>query len=269
MRAIDFEYDGTLLSDYDFIICKFDYASGADVVDAGSNITFNTISRDKGKSNLLTGTRYDERIQASFDICKNPDLFTDMEISNDEYRDIFRWLNRREFLKFRIVDEDSDDDLCYYNASFNVDKINIHETLYGMRLTMETDSTFGYGEEESVVINVTNPSLTYNLYNISDEIGDLFPVVKITCNASGDLTIKNETANCMTVIKNCTLGEIITLDNANQLIETSSAGHYLYNDFNFEFFKITNSFLNRNNVISASQNCKIEISYYPVIKGSL
>lgn len=99
MRAIDFEYDNQYLSDYGFIICDFNFSSGANEVDAGSTITFNKISRHSGKRYGLSSTQYDECITTSFDICKNPDIYDpeDMEISNDEYRDIMRWLNRREF----------------------------------------------------------------------------------------------------------------------------------------------------------------------------
>lgn len=155
MRAIDFEYDNQYLSDYGFIICDFNFSSGANEVDAGSTITFNKISRHGGKRYGLSSTQYDECVTTSFDICKNPDIYDpeDMEISNDEYRDIMRWLNRREFLKFQVIDDGNDNferDTCYYNASFNVDKIKINEKLCGMRLTMETDKPFGYGQEQSV-----------------------------------------------------------------------------------------------------------------------
>lgn len=50
MRAIDFEYDNRYLSDYGFIICDFNFGSGANEIDAGSTITFNKISRHSGKN---------------------------------------------------------------------------------------------------------------------------------------------------------------------------------------------------------------------------
>ena len=49
MYACDFEYDGQYLSDYGFIICNFNGSSDFDVVSAGSKITFNTVSRHRGK----------------------------------------------------------------------------------------------------------------------------------------------------------------------------------------------------------------------------
>lgn len=273
MRAIDFEYDNQYLSDYGFIICDFNFSSGANEVDAGSTITFNKISRHSGKRYGLSSTQYDECITTSFDICKNPDIYDpeDMEISNDEYRDIMRWLNRREFLKFQVIDDGNDNferDTCYYNASFNVNKIKINEKLCGMRLTMETDKPFGYGQEQSVSWTFSDSNVSKILSDISDEIGYTYPTVIITINRNGDLSLYNELENCTTVIKNCKVGEVITLNGDTQIITTTYAGHDICNDFNFEFFRIGNTINNRNNRISVSLPCNVVIKYTPIIKDT-
>lgn len=273
MRAIDFEYDNQYLSDYGFIICDFNFSSGANEMDAGSTITFNKISRHSGKKYSLSSTQYDECITTSFDICKNPDIYDpeDMEISNDEYRDIMRWLNRREFLKFQVIDDGNDNferDTCYYNASFNIDKIKINEKLYGMRLTMETDKPFGYGQEQSVSWTFSDSNVSKILSDISDEIGYIYPTVIITINRNGDLSLYNELENCTTVIKNCKVGEVITLNGDTQIITTTYASHDICNDFNFEFFRIGNTINNRNNRISVSLPCNVVIKYTPIIKDT-
>ena len=273
MRAIDFEYDNQYLSDYGFIICDFNFGSGANEIDAGSTITFNKISRHSGKKYSLSSTQYDECVTTSFDICKNPDIYDpkDMEISNDEYRDIMRWLNRREFLKFQVIDDGNDNferDTCYYNASFNVDKIKINEKLCGMRLTMETDKPFGYGQEQSVSWTFSDSNVSKILSDISDEIGYTYPTVIITINRNGDLSLYNELENCTTVIKNCKVGEVITLNGDTQIITTTYASHDICNDFNFEFFRIGNTINNRNNRISVSLPCNVVIKYTPIIKDT-
>lgn len=273
MRAIDFEYDNQYLSDYGFIICDFNFSSGANEVDAGSTITFNKIPRHSGKRYSLSSTQYDECITASFDICKNTDIYDpeDMEISNDEYRDIMRWLNRREFLKFQVIDDGNDNferDTCYYNASFNIDKIKINEKLYGMRLTMETDKPFGYGQEQSVSWTFSDSNVSKILSDISDEIGYIYPTVIITINRNGDLSLYNELENCTTVIKNCKVGEVITLDGDTHIITTTYTSHDVCNDFNYEFFRIGNTINNRNNRISVSLPCNVVIKYTPIIKDT-
>lgn len=272
MYAIDFEYDGQYLSDYDMIICHFDSATGAATADAGSKITFGKVSRNYGKSYGLTNTSYDECVTTTFDICKNPDLFEnydDRRITNDEYRDLMRWLNRREFLKFQVFDEDDKErDTCYYNASFNIEKITIGEVLYGLRLTMESDRPFGYGQELSTNWTFADTSISKILSDMSDEVGFTYPDVIITCNANGTLSIYNELMDCTTRIKNCTVGEVITLKGSEQIITSSYAAHDICNDFNYEFFRIGNTIDNRNNRISSSLPCEITITYSPIIKDT-
>lgn len=269
MYALDFEFDGQYLSDYGFVICDFNGVSGTDVVSAGSKITFNTVSHHMGKKHNLTSTRYDECIQTTFSICKNPRLYKSLEISNDEYRDLIRWLNRREFLNFQLLgDGDDEHETCFFEASFNIDKIKIGDVLVGMELTMQTNKPFGYGQEQRVSWTVSDTTKTYLLSDISDEIGYIYPDITISINANGDLTLYNEMENCTMVINNCTVGEVITIDGENQIITSSLNSHHIYDDFNFEFFRIGNTINNRNNRISCSLPCKLEFTYSPIIKDT-
>lgn len=269
MYACDFEYDGRYLSDYGFIICNFGGSSDFDTVSAGSQITFNKVARHFGKMHSLTGTNYDECITATFSICKNPSENDDLRITNDEYRELMRWLNRREFLRFQMLDdEDADRDLCYYEASFNVNKIMINKVLYGLELTMETNKPFGYGNDISASWNITDPARTYLLPDMSDEIGYTYPSMTIVCDQAGDLSIRNETENCTMIIRNVSVGEIITVDGSTHIIQSSISSHKLYDDFNFEFFRIGNTINNRDNKIKVSLACRLKITYSPIIKDT-
>lgn len=269
MYALDFEYDGKHLSDYGFIICSFDGgSSGVDVVSAGSKITFNKVSRNRGRVFGLSGTKYDECISATFEICKNPDIHDDLHITDGEYRNLMRWLNRREFLKFRVVDEDDERVARYYDASFNVDKLMVNKELFGLQLTMETNRPFGYGETVTESWSVTSSSKSHTLIDVSDEIGYTYPLVVITCSSAGDLSIYNEMTDCTTVIKGCSAGEIITLDGTTQIIQTSMDSHHLYNDFNFQFLSIGNTFGSMSNKITISLPCSVVLQYAPIIKDT-
>lgn len=272
MYAIDFEYDGRYLSDYGYIVCNFNYSNGSVSADAGSKINFSKVSRSSGKQFSLTNTEYDECISTTFDICKDPDMYDnyeDRQINNNEYRDLMRWLNRREFLKFRIFDEDDNGrNDCYYNASFNVSKIKIAEKLYGLQLTMESDKPFGYGKERSFTLDFSDISTPKVLRDMSDEIGYVYPDMIITCRQSGDLSIFNELEHCTTIIKNCSAEETITIKGKEQIILSSSDNHDICNDFNYEFFKIGNTMNDRNNKISVSIPCNITIKYSPIIKDA-
>lgn len=268
MYALDFEYDGRYLSDYGFIICDFQASSGTNISSAGSKITFNTVSRHNGKKHGLVSAKYEECIQSTFDICKNPDVHDDLEITNDELRDLMRWLNRSEFLKFHVLHEDPNIEKCYYEASFNVDKIKIGEKLYGLSLTMETNKPFGYGFEKSFTYDVATENDVFQFIDVSDEIGFTYPSLVITCKANCDLSIKNNTYDSVIVINNCKIGEVINIDGDTMIITSSYPTHDICNDFNYEFLKIGNTMDYKINEISVSHPCKLEIRYTPIIKDS-
>jgi len=274
MYALDFEYDGQFLSDYGFSICDFGSQSDFNTTSAGSEISFKTVSRHGGKEYGLAGTFYDECITSTFNICKDPCNYHDLSITNDEYRDLMRWLNRREFLRFRLVETEEEHVTCYYDASFNVQKIMFNRELYGLELTMTTNRPFGYGERVKETFNMTNSTTHYYMHDLSDEIGHIYPTLKITLGASGNLTLTNHTLNCAMIIKNCTTGEVINIDGSTHIITSSlntaqnPNAHKIYNDFNFEYFKIGNTFDNRKNDMTASISCQVEISYNPIIKDT-
>lgn len=269
MYALDFEYDGHYLSDFGFIICDFNGSSGAQTATIGSNITFNTVSRRRGTRHSLISTQYGDRLQTKFHICKDPELHDDMMITNSEYRDLMRWLNRNEFLKFQVLYEYKDDtsrEPCYFNASFNIAKVTIGDVLYGLELNMETDRPFGYGEEQICKKKVLSANSPITFYDTSDEFASSYVSMKIICADAGDIVIRSSPANTTTVIKNCAAGEEIFLDGDTLIITTSRITHKICQDFNFVFPKIHNSHENNANKITISLPCSIEIKYTPIIK---
>lgn len=267
--AFNFLYDGLYLSDFGFIICEFGGSSGTDIVSAGSKITFNTVSQHLGKKYSSTGIKYEECIQATINICKDPRLNNDLEISKDEYNDLMRWLNRHKFLKFQLLNAENDNYCpCYYEASFNIDKVKVDEVLIGLELSMETNRPFGYGQLYGVSWNITDTSKPYIFRDISDEIGYIYPDLKITINTDGEFRLYNEFEGCSMVIKNCKAGEVITIDGTNQIINSSLDSHKVYDDFNYDYFRIGNTLNCRNNKIYCSLPCKLEIKYNPIIKDS-
>lgn len=271
MRSLDFEYDGQRLSDYGFIVC--DFSSGANIseVSAGSNISFEKIARNHGSKYSLIYTKYNECMTASFDICKNPDLYDEkeMEISGDEFRDIIRWLNRREFLRFRFISDEgmvADAETCYHNASFNISKLMLDEKVYGIRLKMETDMPYGYGSERVFSWSVTSENQSKTIIDTSDEVGYIYPTLIITCKQDCDLKITNESEECMSVIKNCKSGEVITMHGDTNIISTSYNSHDICDDFNYEFFRIGNDLTRVENIITISHPCDVVLKYSPIIK---
>lgn len=263
----DFIYDGTRLSDYGFVLCDFNNQNTFIFTDAGVPIKFEKNSINGGKRFSLISTGYEECLTGTYDICKNPDIFEeDMRITDDEYIELVRWLNRKQFLRFQPIDESEAARDIFYNASFNIQKVELDGKLYGLRLTMETDRPYGYGADQEISFDFDDANTENTLRDISDEIGSTYPTVIITCNSAGDLSLHNSLEDCTTIIKNCSVGEVITMDGSDLTISTSLTTHKLGKDFNFEFFRIGNLNNNRDNVIQSSLPCHIEIRYNPVIK---
>lgn len=268
MHSTDFNYDGLRLSQFNFIICHFDQTSGVRTATAGSDIVFEKSTSMSGIVNNLVNTRYSGCIKTSFDICKNPDTTkqSEMRITDSEYRELARWLNRREFLKFFVYDDiEIDKHNYYYKASFNLEKIYIKEKLYGIRLEMETDCPFAYGAEETITFNSMYSGRNYTIENKSDVIGYLYPNISIYIRSSGTLTLSNNRMNTPMIIKNCTSGETISIDGANQIITSSNSSHKLYNDFNYNFLQLINSYNDKNNNISTSLSIDLTLKYTPLI----
>ena len=265
MKALDFEYDGLFLSDFDFMVCTFG-SKGLETISNGSVISFNTTPMFNGNKNLLTHSKYEECLQTTFSICKNP-CYTnsgDVEpITVEQEREIMRWLNRLTFHKFKI-DQDGYEHI-YFNGSFNVNRQMIDGELYGFELNFTSDAPFAYHEPITFEFSITENENTYLINDISDEIGFLYvDSMIITCKSDGKLTIHNSIENRTTTIDNCTNGEVITL--TNPIITTSLLSHKIQNDFNFNFVRIANEYNNVKNLLTFSIPCDVELIYRPIQK---
>lgn len=84
---------------------------------------------------------------------------------------------------------------------------------------------------------------------------------------SGTLTIHNDLENRTTEIKNCIAGEKILLD--YPIIYSSIPSHKIQNDFNWNWFRIYNTFRNNQNNLTISIPCIIKIKYSPIVKVGL
>lgn len=261
MKAYDFEFDGRSLSDFGFIICNFD-AEGVQKISNGSQITFNTVSTLNGAKHELTSVTYDNCLETVFSICKNVcGSDNNNEISIEELRILSRWLNRKGFYKFKILSGDYLD--IYFEASFNIKKIELNGNIYGLELELKTNRPFALQEPKKIVIKNLVQNGEHSIKDYSDVEGYIYPEVEITINESGDLYIHNDIEDRTTFIANCVAGEVIKM---NYPIIESSVDHEIQNDFNWNFFRIANNFKNSVNKLTISLPCTIQIMYSPIIK---
>ena len=254
MKAIDFEYDNRNLSDYNMMICNFG-DKGVDTVSNGSQIVFDTVSTLNGYKYELVGTKYDDCLETTIQICKNRCNSDVEEISSSEFRELTKWLNRRKFLKFKILDIDHID--LYFEAAFNISRIEIDGKLYGLELNVITNRPFALKEPRVITISNVSENGKHSINDVSYEEGYIYPNVEITVSQDGNLNIHNAIENRDTIIKNCVAGEVITMD--YPVISSSISSHNIQNDFNWNFFRIANTFENSRNDLTISIPCVIKM----------
>lgn len=264
--AKDFEYDGRLLSSFGMIICSFD-SKGMDTVSNGSQITFNTISSLGGTRHQLISTQYEDCLETTIQICKYSCTSDIQEISSHELRELTRWLNRKKFLKFKILDENYID--LYFEASFNISRIEFNGKVYGLELEVTTNKPFAIKEPKTIVIKNLVKDGKHSVHDTSHEEGYIYTHTQIEVIEDGDLNIYNALEDRKVVVKNCKAGEIITMD--YPVITTTDESHKLniQNDFNWNFFRIANTYRNSSNDFTISIPCTIKFVYSPVVKVGL
>lgn len=265
MVAENFEYAGEFLKDKGYIICSPNTPSGFETISSDSQRTFNTQSLFNGKGFELTNTVYEDRIEITFCICKHSCLSPEPKpITVPESRELKRWLNRPEFHRFKLIQSDWSD--IYMEGSFNVKNVELMGKVYMLELTFISNRPFALHEPVTYTFSTTVYDKKYTIFDISDEIGHIYPDMEIKCLQAGTLEILNSNENRKTIIKNCSKGEIITFTK-ELLMKTSLSSHKIQNDFNYQFFRISNSYYNRKNTLAFSIPVQVTLKYSPYVKA--
>lgn len=266
MVAYNFVYDNIPLSDFGLILCAFSGPS-METVSLGSQISFElgTVP-GKEKRNFISNN-YQETITSHFQAAKiDPKTKTPYELSQQELSYIVRWLNRQDgFYKFKLIQDEFE--ILYTYANFNVSKIEIAGKIIGIDITMYTMYPYLLEEQSDIVYDIPSSGTTIFLMDNSDRIGHINLDVKIECLSNGEFSFYNSREKRITTINNCQLGEIITIDGDNQIIESSYKNHDIQDDFNYRFPRIVNTFYDRQNEITIGGiNCVITLSWSPIRK---
>ena len=256
---VNFQYDNEYASDYQLMVCSFN-SSGLETVTSGSELSNEQIKIVGTDEFTIINNNYTAALSFTFQTCKITNNYTAEEITPEEFSKINRWINRKESHKFKI--DKSGYENIYFIGRFNIQAIKINDVIYGVEFTFTSDYPYGFMDE----IVQTFTGKNFMVYNHSDETGDIYPHTTITCNESGNLTISNTMDNEIFQLDNCMAGEVITIDNKNRVITSSNPNHQLYNDFNFNYIKLCNTYDERRNVFTSSLNITMEIKYSPVRK---
>ena len=265
MTAYDFSYGDKNLSDFGFILCNFGGSKGLETISDGCQITFNTVPVLGGLKHHLTSTKYEECLEDVWQICKYSCDGDVQEITEAEHREITKWLNRKKFIKLKIMDKSHID--IYYEAVFNVSKIKIDNKLFGFELEVKTNAPFSFKEHKIINIENTVQDGKHSINDTSYEEGYIYPYAEIIVAKDGDLNIHNAIEDRNTYIANCVAGEVITMD--YPIIRSSISSHNIQNDFNWNFFRVANTYENSRNDLTISLPCSIKLKYSPIVKVGL
>lgn len=266
MIITDFSYgeNNKRLSDFGFIVCRFD-SGGLDTISNGAVVEFNTVSVQNGMKQELTSSTYSDCLETTIQVGKNPCANGNIEIDQTTFRELTRWLCRRKFLRFKPISNEYLD--IYHEASISVSRIELDGKLVGLELEIRTNRPFALKEPR--IINITNTETNgkHSINDTSHEEGYIYPKTQIVVNQDGNLNIHNAIENRNTYIANVSAGEIITMD--YPVITSSLSSHNIQNDFNWNFFRVANTFDNSRNDLTISLPCSIKIEYSPIVKVGL
>lgn len=264
MIVHDFEFDGRSLSSFGMTICSFG-DKGLETVDNGSKVSFNTVSVLDGSLHRKTSVVYEDCLEATIQICKYSCSTDVKEITSTDFRELTKWLCRKNFLKFKFLSKDYID--LYYEAKIDVSRIELDGRLYGLELNITTNRPFAIKEPRIITIKNTIQNGKHSINDTSYEEGYIYPNTEITVVEDGDLDIYNALENRHTIIKNCVANEVITMD--YPIIHSSISSHNIQNDFNWKFFRVANTYDNSRNDLTISIPCTMKVKYSPIVKVGL
>ena len=263
----DFIFDGKRLSDFDCTVVLFNDSKTGEI-ETDSKFSFNHISLMRGKRQPFIASVYEDPLKMELYIAKNAcilegDLKTsNLIISPTDMAQIKRWLVRPTPHKLSVVGNGYDS--VYWMGSFTLEEYVFGDGRIGAHLTFECDAPYGYKNTVEFSGSLSShESFTFNC--TSDEIGWIYPTLKITLGAEGDLELKNSSDDRITKVKNCYADEVLTFT-PNQQIFSSFAAHKVTNDFNFVFYRVNNAIDSVINTIQSNLPISYELEYSPVAK---
>lgn len=263
----NFEFNNKLLSDYNCIMCNIDEGSGVSEIDTGCDITFNTVKNNFSSVRIKTSTSYENVCETTFCIAKNPCFYNGDEqyLTEEEVRDLMKWLNVHEYKKFKPLDLNNYSDVHYY-GSFNIKKKKINDSVIGLSLTFVSNAPYGVGEKNVNEFELEKDD-TFYIYGDSDEYQTVYPNLTIVSKSDCDLQITNNTSGTCISIGNVKSGEIIKLDGEHKICTTDNAEHTsFYKDYNYEWFDILIDEDVTGNEYTVNASVYITVEYEPIRK---
>ncbi len=267
LYCTEFVFDGKSSKEYDLIIGSFDGGQNGEAT-AGNNIEFTTFKAPNSNQWVKTSAAYNEPLSFTFQICKNPYVSKE-PFSERELAFLMRWLVQKDYKYLQFIQQGFEH--IFYRCQLNAERYLIGGECYGLTLTAACDAPYGWSDRNTTTISSLTDT-TVRLYDSSDEIGIIYPAMKIVSNAGPqDIIISNALTSDVMKINNCIAGEEITIQDmkikSSECYKASDnkgyAGNHLtfFDDFNWKWFSIGNTFENRINEITVTGNCTVNMNW--------
>lgn len=271
VNCTEFIFNGISGREYGLVICSFD-GSQDGTATAGSNIEFTTFKTPGSDTWLKTGATYHEQLTFSFQVCKYRCHAGDIKpFTERELAFLMRWLVRKEYGWLQFIQEGYEN--IFFHCQIKAERHLIGGQCCGLTLTVTCDAPFGWSQNMTATIS-SSASNTVCLYDSSDEIGEVCPSIEIIMGNTPDrqdITIANSLTGTSMQIDHCVPGESITIKNrqifSSECIAVPDQHKYtgdhttLYDDFNYQWFTIGNTFDNRENEITVTGNCTVTMNW--------
>ena len=261
MSITNFMYDGISLNSFkDGKYVMANFTTGNVPTEGQRNIV--QASMFSGKEQPFLYQNYSSTLSFSISIIKNPCMDDNIYFTVEDIEELKRWLCRPAPHVFRLIDSQYSD--VFWEGTFNITEEVTGSNRIG--ITMAFVSTRPFALQNDVQFYGTvdgGNSITIN--DLSVEQGFLYPDMSVACLDGGDLIIYNDFEDRATVVKNCESGEEINFSKYLQ-ISSSNDAHDVYNDFNYQFFRICNNYETNENVVTFSLPCRYNITYNPIRK---
>lgn len=268
MDIKNFTFNNKQLTDFNCRMCSFSASGDVETSDYPT-ITFNVVEVAGNDMFRKTSAKYEGALQSSpiqicKDICQTDD--ENKYFTQQETRAIYKWLDIRDYKKFTI-DNELFENVYFIGGFTSIAPVKHAGRIIGFELIFTADRPYGLSDDITETFSLSGSNLIKTIENDSDDLSSVYPkYLKITIKQAGDLTITNSLDDRTFGIKNCENNEVITIDCVNRIIQTSSDTHNVYDDFNYNFFRLMQTETDTENEFTFSLPCDVEMTYNEVRK---
>ena len=261
---MDFKFDGTKLSSKGYII----YHEGLlEENRPTSTMMYDVMKASFSDVSYKVSYNYESNYTVTFNIMKDPCTYDNTFLTENDVSEMTSWLVRKQHKTFRYINDDGTDNPTWYKVQNTVEKIITGDHVVGLAVTVNSHAPYGFRTSPTTTWSGNSQQFTV----VSDEEGYIYPMMTITCNAAGNLTIVNSREdNRITQINNVVSGEVITIIGVDTLqISTSVSGHNLATDFNYVFPRFSVTYDDKVNTLTTNLSSDKELKYYGIRKVGL